>query len=105
MKAWRQRLSYWMKSWLNRPRAEDYLPFSTTHQHKQTWRWPFIGLAGCFLAVVVLLGVLLGQQAQFERYTEQTRRGVCTALSDLQQANVREYRAYSQLDCAELNSE
>jgi hypothetical protein len=111
---YRRRVKFWfkhpiittrraIKKWTNRPRPEDYLPFSTTHQHKQTWRWPFLGMCVVFLVLVVLVGVLLGKQAQQAKYIEQNRKNMCDILEVIQYQNQRElYRAYNDLDCQSL---
>ena len=86
---------------INQPRPEDYLPFSTTHQHKPTWRWPFLALCAVNIVMAILVMLLLGQQAQFQRFTEDNRETMCEMLEVIQQQNSRELaRDYQELNCA-----
>jgi hypothetical protein len=95
-------VKHYLRRWTNRPRPEDYLPFSTTHQHKQTWRLPFVGLAFAYLVLIVLVGLLLGQQAQFTEYVEDNREILCEVLEVQQQQASREFPAYLKLECDQL---
>jgi hypothetical protein len=91
-----------IRRWTSRPRPENYLPFSTTHQHKAAWRWPFLAVCACLLVVIVLVMILLGQQARFDEYIEENRTTLCALYELQQQDDGRDYPEYRELRCSEL---
>jgi hypothetical protein len=88
---------------MNRPHAEDYLPYSTTHQHPATWRVPFLAMCMVNLVMVILLGILVGNQAQFDAYTSVNREQLCEIYQQLQKSTQRDFvHSYEKLNCVEF---
>ena len=89
-----------LRRWMNRPHIEDYLPYSTTHQHKPTWRVPFLAICLVNLGLVVIIAILLGNQAQFEQYVENNRANLCALLDSLNDAEQGDFsRGLEDLRC------
>ena len=92
-----------IRQWINRPRPEDYLPYANDHQHRATWRWPFLAVCLVNFVMLVLIMLLVGQQAKFTEYTKSTRANLCEMLEVIQYQNQRELRtSYDELRCSEL---